>query len=133
MPSMHLTKPQIDQITSLPGDAEMEARFMAQCNAARSGGKEESMSESSMPPSWPFARTASRAQKAAGHFPATSSKSCTTGSRRSITRKLGITLHSLYSLVMLVAGGIEILLIRLQLAGPRLNVVPAEVFNRLIH
>ncbi|HXM13701.1 MAG TPA: cytochrome c oxidase subunit I [Candidatus Eremiobacteraceae bacterium] len=45
-------------------------------------------------------------------------------------KKIGI-LYILYSLVMLVAGGIEILLIRLQLAGPRLNVVPAEVFNRL--
>ena len=45
-------------------------------------------------------------------------------------KKIGI-LYVLYSLMMLVAGGIEILLIRLQLAGPRLNVVPAEVFNRL--
>ena len=45
-------------------------------------------------------------------------------------KKIGI-LDILYSLLMLVAGGIEILLIRLQLAGPRLHVVPAEVFNRL--
>src|SRR6201995_6009406 len=45
-------------------------------------------------------------------------------------KKLGI-LYVVYSLAMLVAGGIEILLIRLQLAGPRLNIVPAEVFNRL--
>ncbi len=33
-------------------------------------------------------------------------------------KKIGI-LYILYSLMMLVAGGIEILLIRLQLAGPR--------------
>src|ERR1700729_4353933 len=45
-------------------------------------------------------------------------------------KKIGILLI-LYSLTMLVAGGIEILLIRLQLAGPRLNVLSGEVFNRL--
>ena len=42
-------------------------------------------------------------------------------------KKIGI-LYILYSLTMLVAGGIEILLIRLQLAGPRLNVL-SEKFS----
>jgi len=45
-------------------------------------------------------------------------------------KKIGI-LYILYSLVMFVVGGIEVLLIRLQLAGPMKHVVSAEVYNRL--
>jgi cytochrome c oxidase subunit I len=45
-------------------------------------------------------------------------------------KKIGV-LYVLYSLLMLVVGGIEILLIRLQLAGPGEHVVSPEVFNRL--
>jgi len=45
-------------------------------------------------------------------------------------KQIGI-LYILYSLVMFVVGGIEVLLIRLQLAGPMKHVVSAEVYNRL--
>src|SRR5215470_17117606 len=45
-------------------------------------------------------------------------------------KKIGI-LYIVYSLLMLVAGGVEILIIRLQLARAGLHVVSADVYNRL--
>jgi cytochrome c oxidase subunit I len=45
-------------------------------------------------------------------------------------KRIGI-LYVLYALLMFVVGGIEILVVRLQLAGPAKHVVSAEVFNRL--
>jgi cytochrome c oxidase subunit I len=45
-------------------------------------------------------------------------------------KKIGI-MYVVYSLLMFVVGGIEILLIRLQLAQPLNHVVSGEVFNRL--
>ncbi len=79
-------------------------------------------------PSWPFAGRAAQdaARTPFGNIVEILHEWVTTVDHK----KIGI-LYILYSLMMLVAGGIEILLIRLQLAGPRLNVVPAEVFNRL--
>ena len=45
-------------------------------------------------------------------------------------KKLGV-LYVLYSLLMFAVAGVEVLLIRLQLAAPGNHVVSAEVFNRL--
>ena len=45
-------------------------------------------------------------------------------------KKIGV-LYVLWALLMFVAGGVEVLLIRLQIAGPGKHIVSAEVFNRL--